>query len=94
MAINILVILFSLLLLLNGCFFLTHVHKNFMLFKPESNLALQKILLFSGIALIVIALFGILAVILNSTIMIVIVLIAGCVGCVVPELLLIQFINK
>ncbi|WP_413627137.1 hypothetical protein R4B61_04725 [Fructilactobacillus vespulae] len=94
MAIQVLVLLFSLLLLSNGIYFLKHTQKNFMMFKPESIPALSKTLKISGIIITVVGILGILAALLNNTILIVVTLIVGCVCCVVPEAILAQFINR
>lgn len=94
MAIKVLLILFSALLLGNGIYFLKHLHKPFLMFNPQKNLNLSKILKISGICLIIIAFLGFTAALVNNLILIVITLILGCIGCVVPELLIIQFINK
>ncbi|EKK20886.1 hypothetical protein B808_1200 [Fructilactobacillus florum 8D] len=94
MALNALVFLFSFLLAANGIFFLTHQNKSFLLFYPQNQPALQQILKISGSALLLIAVIGILAALLQSTSLTLIVLILGCIGCVVPELLIIQFMNK
>ncbi|WP_225429562.1 hypothetical protein [Fructilactobacillus sanfranciscensis] len=55
---------------------------------------MSKILKISGICLILVALLGFMAALTNSLIMIVITLILGCICCAIPELLIMQFINK
>lgn len=94
MAIKVLIILFSALLFGNGIYFLKHISTPFLMFKPQKNSLLSKILKISGICLILVALLGFMAALTNSLIMIVITLILGCICCAIPELLIMQFINK
>lgn len=94
MAIKVLLILFSALLLGNGVYFLKHLHTPFLMFNPQKNPGLSKILKISGICLVVVALLGFAAAVINNLVLIVITLILGCIMCVIPELLIMQFINK
>ncbi|WP_429970682.1 hypothetical protein ACQW5G_06615 [Fructilactobacillus sp. Tb1] len=94
MAIKVLVILFSALLFGNGIYFLKHTKTPFLMFNPQNNVTLSKILKYSGIILIIVAIIGFAAALTNSLILIIITLILGCICCVIPELLIMQFINK
>ncbi|USS87697.1 hypothetical protein M3M39_06195 [Fructilactobacillus hinvesii] len=91
--INLLALLFALLLAGNGLYFLFHQHRPFLLFHPEQNSKLQTILRVSGICLLLLALLTLGAVLLNNIPLLVIALIGGCLGCLIPELLLIPYMN-
>ncbi|USS86831.1 hypothetical protein M3M38_01840 [Fructilactobacillus cliffordii] len=91
--INLLALLFALLLAGNGIYFLLHQHRSFLLFHPENNPKLQQILKISGSCLLILAGLTVGAILLNNTPLLVIALVGGCLGCLIPELLLVPFMN-
>ncbi|USS93736.1 hypothetical protein M8332_02490 [Fructilactobacillus ixorae] len=92
--INGLALVFAALLVVNGSYFLRHQKRPFLLFHPERYPALQRLLRISGSGLLLIALVTVIAVCLDNQILLVIALIAGCGGCLIPEFCLIPFMNR
>ena len=60
MLLSILMTLFGLIAAFEGCFFLTHLHKSFLIFHPERQAPLSKALIIWGMLLLIV---GVLAII-------------------------------
>ena len=76
MLLSILMTLFGLIAAFEGLFFLTHLHKPFLIFHPERQAPLSKALIIWGFLLLII---GGLAAWTNSILFIVIMVVIGCV---------------
>ncbi|CAM2795419.1 hypothetical protein EFM02_06185 [Fructilactobacillus fructivorans] len=94
MLIKVLMLFFSVILIINGIYFLTHAHKSFLLFHPEKFPSLRIILIISGIILLVVAIFGIISLFFDNTVFTLLVLCAGCLCAVIPEVFIIQYMDK
>ncbi|MBD7894904.1 hypothetical protein H9564_04125 [Limosilactobacillus sp. Sa3CUN2] len=79
MLLAILMTIFGLIAAYEGCFFLTHLHKPFLIFHPERQSALSKALLVWGILLLIIGILAIIAAWTDSILFIVTMVVIGCV---------------
>ena len=79
MLLPIFVTLFGLIALFEGVFFLTHLHKPFMIFDPTKSTFIARELKIWGVIMTVIGLVTIVAAWTNSIAFIVIMVIVGCV---------------
>ena len=66
MLLSILMTLFGLIAAFEGCFFLTHLHKSFLIFHPERQAPLSKALIIWGILLLIIGVLAIISAWTNS----------------------------
>ncbi|MCF6515781.1 hypothetical protein GSH19_06440 [Lactobacillus sp. S2-2] len=94
MAIRILMILFSTLLFINGFYFLTHLNKPFLMFHPEKYRSLSLILLISGIIILLVAILALISAFVDTQLLIISSLFLGCMCAFIPELFIIQYMNK
>ncbi|MBB1063049.1 hypothetical protein [Limosilactobacillus fastidiosus] len=79
MLLAILMTIFGLIATYEGCFFLTHLHKPFLIFHPKQHSALSKALLVWGTILLVIGILAITAAWTNSIFFIVTMVVIGCI---------------
>ncbi|MCI2030860.1 hypothetical protein [Limosilactobacillus sp.] len=79
MLLSILMTLFGLIAAFEGYFFLTHLHKPFLIFHPERQKALSKALVVWGVLLLLIGILAIISAWTNSILFIVSMVIIGCV---------------
>lgn len=79
MLLSILMTLFGLIAVFEGCFFLTHLHKPFLIFHPERQAALSKALVFWGILLLIIGILAVISAWTDSILFIVTMVIFGCI---------------
>lgn len=94
MAITLLMLLFSFLLFFNGFYFLTHLNKPFLMFHPERHKSLSLILLVSGSIIILVGILSLISAFIDKQILIVSSLFLGCMCAFIPELFIIQYMNK
>ena len=79
MLLSILMTLFGLIAVYEGIFFLTHLHKPFLIFHPEKQSALSKSLTAWGIILLVIGILAVISAWTNSVFFSVTMVVIGCV---------------
>ena len=79
MLLSILMTLFGLIAAFEGLFFLTHLHKPFLIFHPERQAPLSKALIIWGFLLLIIGGLAMIAAWTNSILFIVIMVVIGCV---------------
>lgn len=79
MLLSILMTLFGLIAAFEGCFFLTHLHKPFLIFHPERQAPLSKALVVWGILLLIIGVLAMIAAWTDSILFIVTMVVIGCV---------------
>ena len=79
MLLSILMTLFGLIAAFEGLFFLTHLHKPFLIFHPERQAHLSKALIIWGFLLLIIGGLAMIAAWTNSILFIVIMVVIGCV---------------
>lgn len=94
MVINILMIIFVLLALFIGGFFLKHTKKPFLVFHPESNPNLAGIVAYGGWSLIVIGIVAAIATILQNDVFISMTLLVGVLDVIAVQLMLVHFFPK
>ncbi|WP_431815207.1 hypothetical protein [Limosilactobacillus portuensis] len=79
MLLSILMTLFGLIAAFEGLFFLTHLHKPFLIFHPERQALLSKALIIWGFLLLIIGGLAMIAAWTNSILFIVTMVVIGCV---------------
>lgn len=93
-AINVLMIIFTLLLLGIGSYLFQHRKKNFLIFHPTTNQLLSSVIRNFGIIFIVVGILSLFTIATQNTIYICIALIIGCLAVTAFYLCISKFISK
>lgn len=88
-----LVCLFAIIALFIGGYLFTHRTRQFLIFKPQDDPTLSKVVTFWGIEMILIGIFCLIAAIIDSTLLIVIAIVLGCFSGTIMALTLMTFLK-
>ncbi|QBP18758.1 hypothetical protein [Acetilactobacillus jinshanensis] len=94
LAINILMIIFTLLLLGIGTFLFMHRHKTFLIFKTSDHHLIGSVVKNFGITFIIVGIISLITILTQNTIYICIALIIGCIAVTAFYLCISKFIPK